>query len=102
MCGLAVAEAWRPSVGRLGRRVLGSGGQRPGLAGARGHGEAFAVVDDLQRLAVEQLVLCGVAVYADAQPPAAIEEPEAELGQPGRQPGRERQCLAVVAHAAEA
>jgi hypothetical protein len=50
--GLAVAEAWRPSMGRLGRRMLGSGGQRPGLPGVRGHGEAFAVVKDLQRLAV--------------------------------------------------
>lgn len=50
--GSAVAEAWRPSMGRLGRRMLGSGGQRPGLPGVRGHGEAFAVVKDLQRLAV--------------------------------------------------
>src|SRR5690348_9705420 len=100
--GSAVAEAWRPSMGRLGRRMLGSGGQRPGLPGVRGHGEAFAVVDDLQRLAVQQLVLCGVAVYGDAQPPAAIKEAEAELGQPGWQPGRERQRLVVVAHAAEA
>ena len=50
--GLAVAEGWRPSLGRLGRRALGGGGQRPGLWGVCAHGEAFAVVEDLQWLAV--------------------------------------------------
>src|SRR2546429_9750329 len=50
--GLTVAEVWRPSRRRLGRRMLGGGRQRPDLGGARGHREAFAVVDDLQWLAV--------------------------------------------------
>ena len=45
--------------------------------------------------------MCGVGAYVDAQRLAAVEQAKAQPGQSRWQAGRERQCLAMVAHAAK-
>ena len=82
----------RPRFQRLDREALRRSG---------GDGEDIAVVLELEWIALEQLVLSGVAAELDPQPAPAVEEPEAHPREPRREPRGEREPRAVIAHAAE-
>src|SRR5579875_2756819 len=62
----------------------------------------LAVVNDLERLPLEQPVLSALVRERDAQPPPPIGDAESHPPQPGGQRRRELQPLAVVAQPAEA
>src|SRR5581483_9913380 len=81
-----------------------SAGRRPlaALPGALLERERTAVVEHLERLALEELVDRLPGADVDAQAAAAVGEPEAEPCQLRRETGREGQRLAVVSEAAEA
>lgn len=53
-----------------------------GLGGAGRDREALAVVDEFERLSLEQFVACRVGVDVDSQPAVAVEEAEAQARQP--------------------
>ena len=60
------------------------------------------MVAEVERLALEQFVARLVRADVDAQPPTAVQQPEAQPRERGGQARGEREVVAVVAHAAEA
>src|SRR4051812_12303530 len=59
------------------------------------------MVENLEWLPVEQLVAGAVGGDVDAEPAAAVDEPEREPRQARRQPRSEAERAGFVAHAAE-
>ncbi len=68
---------------------------------AGGDGEPLSVMDQLERIARQQLVADTLGVYVHAQPSAAIDEAEAQGVEPRGQARGEFERLPVVPHAAE-
>src|SRR5215210_5198767 len=83
-------------------RVSSGARERPRLRRAGPGGQRLAVMENLEGVACEQLVLGGVGAHFHAKTPAAVEQPEREAREPGRELRCEGERVAVVAHAAEA
>src|SRR5580658_3573763 len=63
--------------------------------------EFLAVVDQRQRLTVDQLVLGSLGADRDLQLPAAVTQPELQLGEPAREVRAEAEGAGARAHPAE-
>src|SRR5829696_4519286 len=92
----AAEAAFGPVAAGLGPARRGGTAPRQGRAG--GDGDALAVMEQLERLSVDELVGRGVGAHVDAQPPVAVEESEGEPGQSRPESRGERQRITARWH----
>jgi len=92
----AAEAAFGPVAAGLGPARRGGTAARQGRAG--GDGDALAVMEQLERLSVDELVGRGVGAHVDAQPPVAVEESEGEPGQSRPESRGERQRITARWH----
>src|SRR5215213_10112219 len=118
-CGRALSSTWGwshpraggvcshtvPTSGPSGRRLdvrslrqyrAGVGPRR-----VRCHGKSLAVVEQVERLAVKQLVASMIRADVDANPTPTVQQPKRQPGHLCGQVRGEGEDLAVIAHAAE-
>src|SRR5919108_5570616 len=101
-CSCLPVPPWRLAARRRLRLCSARRGRtaaRPGRAG--GDGDAFAVVEQLERVSVEEVVGRCAGAHVDAQPPTPVEQAEREPGQSRRGARGGRPRIAVIAHAPE-